>query len=80
MLCPKAQHEPDGEDLGPGGLPLLQEDGEEVGGLGQQQLVAALEGGAHIQQTPVTAAAQERLVEDAVAHVAYCVPWKIHHV
>ena len=69
------QHEPDGEDLGPGGLPLLQQDGEEEGGGGQDQLVGALEGGADVQQAPVAAAVQKRLVEDAVPHVAHRVAW-----
>lgn len=35
VLGAQPQHEADGEDLGPGRLPLLDEDAEEVGGVWQ---------------------------------------------
>lgn len=75
VLCSQPQHEADGEDFGPGRLPLLDEDAEEVGGVGQQQVLQRLEGGADVEEAAVLLAAQEALREEGVTQVAQHVAW-----
>lgn len=70
VLCSQPQHETDGEDFGPGRLPLLDEDAEEVGGVWQQQVLQRLEGGADVEEAAVLLAAQEALREERVTQVA----------
>lgn len=70
VLSAQPQHEANGEDLGPGRLPLLDEDAEEVGRVGQQQVLQRLEGRADVQEATVLLAAQEALREEGVAEVA----------
>lgn len=70
VLSAQPQHEANGEDLGPGSLPLLYEDAKEVGWVGQQQVLQRLEGGADVQEATVLLAAQEALREEGVAQVA----------
>lgn len=70
VLSAQSQHEANGEDLGPGSLPLLYEDAKEVGWVGQQQVLQRLEGGADVQEATVLLAAQEALREEGVAQVA----------
>lgn len=58
------EHESQWEDLGPGRLPLLEQNAEQEGRGRQGQLLHALEGGADVQEAPVVAAAQETLPQD----------------
>lgn len=53
VLRAQPQHEADGEDLGPGRLPLLYQDAEEVRWVGQQKVLQRLEGGADVEETAV---------------------------
>lgn len=76
VLCSEPQHEADGEDLGPRRLPLLDEDAEEEGRVGQQQVLKRLEGGADVEEAAVLFAAQEALREEGVAQVAQHVPFR----
>lgn len=64
VLCSQPQHEADGEDLGPRRFPFLDEDAEEVGRVGQQQVLQRLEGGADVKEAAVLLAAQEALREE----------------
>ena len=68
------QQQPQGEHLGPGRLPLLDENAEEVGRVGQQQLLQGLEGGADVQEAAVLSAAQEAAGERHVAQVLHKLP------
>lgn len=70
VLGSQPQHESHGEDLGPGGFPLLYEDPEKVGWVGQQQLLQGLEGGADVEEAAVLLAAQEAPGEEGVAQLA----------
>lgn len=76
VLGAQPQHEANREDLGPGRLPLLYEDAEEVGRVGQQQVLQRLEGGADVQEATVLLAAQEALREEGVAQVAQHVAYR----
>lgn len=76
VLCSQPQHEADGEDLGPRRLPLLDEDAEEEGRVGQQQVLERLEGGADVEEAAVLFAAQEALREEGVAQVAQRVAFR----
>lgn len=76
VLCSQPEHEADWEDLGPGRFPLLDEDAEEVGGVGQQQVLQGLEGGADVEEAAVLLAAQEALREERVAQLAQHVAWR----
>lgn len=76
VLCAQPQHEADGEDLGPGRFPLLDQDAEEVGRVGQQQVLQGLEGGADVKEAAVLLAAQGALREEGVTQVAQHVAYK----
>lgn len=76
VLCSQPEHEADREDLGPGRFPLLDEDAEKVGGVGQQQVLQGLEGGADVEEATVLLAAQEALREERVAQLAQHVAWR----
>lgn len=76
VLCAQPQHEADGEDLGPGRFPLLYQDAEEVGRVGQQQVLQRLEGGADVEEAAMLFAAQEALREEWVTQVAQHVAFR----
>lgn len=76
VLCSQPQHEADGEDLGPGRLPFLDEDPEEVGRVGQEQVLQRLEGRADVKEAAMLLAAQEALREERVTQVAQHVTLK----
>lgn len=75
VLGAQPQHESDGEDLRPGRLPLLDQDAEEEGRVGQQQVLQRLEGGADVEEAAVLLTAQEALREERVTQVAQHVAW-----
>lgn len=76
VLCAQPQHEADGENLSPGRFPLLYQDAEEVGRVGQQQVLQWLEGGADVEEAAMLLTAQEALREEWVTQVAQHVAFR----
>lgn len=70
VLGPEPQHEADGEHLGPRRLPLLHQDPEQEGRVGQQEVLERLEGRGDVEEPAVLLTAQETLREERVAQVA----------
>lgn len=70
VLGSEAQHEADGEHFSPRRLPLLHQDPEQEGRVGQQEVLKRLEGGGDVEEPPVLLTAQETLREERVAQVA----------
>lgn len=70
VLGSEAQHEADGEHFGPRRLPLLHQDPEQEGRVGQQEVLERLEGRGDVEEPTVFLTAQEALCEERMAQVA----------
>lgn len=70
VLGSEAQHEADGEHFSPRRLPLLHQDPEQEGRVGQQEVLERLEGRGDVEEPAVFLTAQETLREERVAQVA----------
>lgn len=70
VLSSEAQHEADGEHFGPRRLPLLHQDPEQEGRVGQQEVLERLECRRDVEESAMFLTAQETLCEERVAQVA----------
>lgn len=70
VFSSEPQHQPDGEHLGPGSLPLLDEDAKQVWWGWEHQVLQGLIGRCNVQEPSVFFASKEALAEKGVSQVA----------